>query len=406
MAPLKILHLASSTGGGAGIAAKRIALATGELQTSILLSRESNIVKANVDRIKNLQKVTESKLVSFLQHPGFVSKGTLVTPLSVSFYRLLEETVKSVQWDVIHVHATYNFVSAEDLERLASSCDKLVMTMHDERIFSGGCHYTMGCNGFKTLCKGCPQVRKPFRGLVLSDHEVRIQSFKRLSRSNVCVTTPSAWLRDSAQSSSALKNIPITLIRNCVPKLFRLERPARIPSRQSRDSVISFGFISKEIHNPYKGFKVLEKAIQGLTKEKRERIKLRILGQGLVAKSICDFEQYVSNSDEETYKFLQLIDVLIVPSIQDNLPNVMLEALVSGKVVIGSNVGGVGEILNLFRMPTFAPGDFLTLAKIMQKLDLGAFNKEEIHQTAWKMFSPETIADQLFNLYLGVSTPS
>jgi glycosyltransferase involved in cell wall biosynthesis len=43
-----------------------------------------------------------------------------------------------------------------------------------------------------------------------------------------------------------------------------------------------------------------------------------------------------------------VMDVLIVPSTHDNLPNVMGEALMSGVGLIGSNVGGIPEIVKSF----------------------------------------------------------
>ena len=45
-------------------------------------------------------------------------------------------------------------------------------------------------------------------------------------------------------------------------------------------------------------------------------------------------------------RYLRACDVLCLPSLNEGMPNVLLEALASGKPVAATNVGGIAEVLN------------------------------------------------------------
>jgi glycosyltransferase involved in cell wall biosynthesis len=97
-------------------------------------------------------------------------------------------------------------------------------------------------------------------------------------------------------------------------------------------------------------------------------------------------------------EILSTVDLLVVPSNQDNSPSVIGEALSMGITVIGSRTGGITEILDDFRMPTFKVGEHDDLAnKIMNLTELR--QKEEIREQSKKYFSEEIIADKLFKIY-------
>jgi glycosyltransferase involved in cell wall biosynthesis len=51
------------------------------------------------------------------------------------------------------------------------------------------------------------------------------------------------------------------------------------------------------------------------------------------------------NSFEELRKVYSMADILIIPSYQDNLPNVMLEALFCGTPVISFDDGGMKDVI-------------------------------------------------------------
>lgn len=100
-----------------------------------------------------------------------------------------------------------------------------------------------------------------------------------------------------------------------------------------------------------KGFNTFLKALLNINK-KGYKIRPCLIGRGN-NESINDFlksnfSQYLL-SDSVPYSFMPNIynssDIVIVPSLYENCPLVVLEAMSSGKIVIASNVGGIPEII-------------------------------------------------------------
>lgn len=78
---------------------------------------------------------------------------------------------------------------------------------------------------------------------------------------------------------------------------------------------------------------------------------------------------------EQIKKFYDEIDLLIVPSIADPLPTVVIEAMARGCIVIGSNVDGIPELLGDKRL-LFNVGDSIALKNKI--LEITAIKEDEI----------------------------
>jgi glycosyltransferase involved in cell wall biosynthesis len=90
---------------------------------------------------------------------------------------------------------------------------------------------------------------------------------------------------------------------------------------------------------------------------------------------------------------------VIVPSNQDNSPSVIGEALAMGVPVIGSDAGGIPEILRNFQMPIFSVGDVKQLTELITHWK-PQINREVIREKAKKEFSEEVVGRELSNIYL------
>jgi glycosyltransferase involved in cell wall biosynthesis len=95
---------------------------------------------------------------------------------------------------------------------------------------------------------------------------------------------------------------------------------------------------------------------------------------------------------------LATIDLVIVPSLEDNLPSTMLEGLASGCHVVGSRTGGITEILDKIGMKTFQPSSH---SEIVQAL-LSFLKKphERKRNPFMDQFSYESVAQSLVGIYL------
>jgi glycosyltransferase involved in cell wall biosynthesis len=106
---------------------------------------------------------------------------------------------------------------------------------------------------------------------------------------------------------------------------------------------------------PEKGPDMLVEAMAALVKRRTAPVGLAILGAGVVEPAlrrrvgelgIADRVSFLGRrTHDEVPRWISALDVLCLPSRREGCPNVVLEALASGRPVVASSVGGVPELL-------------------------------------------------------------
>ena len=140
---MKVLHLTTSLSGGAGIASARVNNALNLIGVdSTILSRNSFIDHSKLSSIQTLF----SSANTLLQSKVLQNSNDLVTPLSVNIIDRNANILNSA--DLIHVHSYYNFLNTSLLKFLVAMRKPIFFTLHDQRLFTGGCHYSRDCNNY------------------------------------------------------------------------------------------------------------------------------------------------------------------------------------------------------------------------------------------------------------------
>lgn len=386
---MKIVHLTTSFSGGAGIASVRVndALNLVGIESRIL-SRDNYPESKKIKYIRRLKSSTNTIFQSkFVQN-----SNDLVTPFSVNFLEIQSKLLSMA--DIVHIHSYYNLLNHSFLKNLMSIPKAVFFTMHDQRLFTGGCHYSRDCTKYLNFCGNCPQVNIPFRSLIKKSFINQQAIFSNVA--NVRIISPSFWLKSIASESKILSKTPIRVIRNPIPKIF-FDYP--IISHRNSDS-IRIAFVAANLDNPYKGFKTFAEAINKIALTNKRRITVVLIGKGgnkAFNSNVC-VDKVLAQNNLEMAELLSSVDLLVVPSNQDNSPSVIGEALSMGVSVIGSRIGGITEILNEFGMPTFKVGAHDELSEKI--LEMGNFNqKKEIREKSKKYFSEELIANNLIEFY-------
>jgi glycosyltransferase involved in cell wall biosynthesis len=367
---MKIVHLATSLGGGAGIAARRISEAQYENNMDVTLIAHNG----NAATLRKHEKILPrtvfspiaSKTLTFFQSSVIQRDLRLTTPLSLTRDLFSIDEVKLA--DLVHFHAFYNLATVDNIISL-SRHKNVVVTLHDQRFFTGGCHYSFDCKGFQSGCAKCPQVRRIFNQIPrfsLKESEKEIKNSK-----SIRFISPSKWLADIASSSALLSGQEFTVLPNPVPKDFQ----SHISNRRPKDR-IKLGFISENLNNPYKGLSLLIQALRKV--DNPEKFELLLFGHSeslalpenisIKVKSFSDTAGSV-----EAYKSC---DVIVVPSLQDNSPSVVSEALMCGIPVLGSDTGGIPEVLKEFGMQVFESGSVESLTTALNGLRISPVSKE------------------------------
>ena len=259
--------------------------------------------------------------------------------------------IAAINPDIINLHwICGGFAPIEALSKLKKP---IVWTFHDMWAFTGGCHYSGECDRYQKSCGSCPQLGSN-RDWDLS-RWIWQRKAKAWQNLNLTVVTPSHWLADAARSSSLLKNVPVEVIGNGIdPQIYQphdSKIARQILNLPSDKKIILFGALDST-QDKRKGFPLLFAALQKLQSllESPEAVELVVFGASTPANP-PDFgfkTRYIGKlSDDVSLSLLYAAaDVFVAPSIQDNLPNTILEAMFCGTPCAAFKIGGIPDLID------------------------------------------------------------
>lgn len=252
---------------------------------------------------------------------------TLVSTRAISQKKIL--SLAKSDNTVFHIHNWYNLIPEAQIYELSRTGFPVVVTLHDQRLLTGGCHYTFDCTQFTNGCSNCPTIIK-----ALNQMPERVVS-NRTKHLGVCNTqpwltyvAPSRWMESEAKKSKLSSTISNVFIPNVLGPSFKIEarNKARNPGEKLR-----IGIASMDSNSYVKGGDVIRE-LTSMAEDGRSHFELLFLK---------DF----ASTAEKTGEFWQQLDFLLVSSRADNSPNVIHEAHQHGVPVIASQVGGISELL-------------------------------------------------------------
>lgn len=326
--PLKVAVLSSASGGGAGIAARRVVDA---LNLSDQVRADFIDILALGGRMPddavppgNMSNRTISDTHFTVEFPGYV-RGWLIDLL--------------MQFDILNIHWASYLLGLSEIEELSLRGLPILFTCHDYYYFTGGCHYPATCTNFKTACVGCPQVNQDWcpRAVIASNLKLKKRIF---SRANVHLSAPSAFLVNQAidaevicpEKGHVIRN-PYTPIpglsrlgRACPPKIVLMADSMAERRKAMRLAIESLGLAWHELKQ---------------NGQDRRPFLVEIIGSAdalfTSAVACAGFDHVMRGriSDHtEIARILSHSDFLLSCSFEDNWPNVLVEAGAYGVVPI------------------------------------------------------------------------
>jgi glycosyltransferase involved in cell wall biosynthesis len=237
------------------------------------------------------------------------------------------------------------------IESLARLGRPLIWTMHDMWTFTGGCHYDEGCGRYVEACGRCP-VLGSSRPWDLSRWVMRRK--RRAWRGlPVTLVAPSRWLAEQAQAASLFRDRPVRVIPNGLDlDRFQPVDPGlarRLLGLPPERSYLLFGAFDPGGERR-KGFGLLQAALQRLAESGwRDRLDLLVVGAtapaGPLDLGLRTHFLGVLHDELSMALALAAADAVVVPSTQENLPNMAIEAFACGRPCIGFAVGGLPDIV-------------------------------------------------------------
>lgn len=258
--------------------------------------------------------------------------------------------VQEINPDIIHLHWACN--GYLKIESLAKFKCPIVWTLHDMWAFTGGCHYTQDCERYTEGCGMCPQLGST----QLNDlsRKTWLRKSKAWSDLNLTVITPSRWMAQCAESSPLFKQFDIKVIPNGIDtqkyKPFNAQL-ARDALNLPKDKLLVLFGAGSGSDDPRKGFQYLLSALQKLNLDRwGDRLELVIFGDSGTANSLSiDLKTHYLgrlNDDVSLALAYSSADLFVAPSVQDNLPNTVVEALACGIPCLAFNIGGMSDMID------------------------------------------------------------
>jgi glycosyltransferase involved in cell wall biosynthesis len=272
--------------------------------------------------------------------------------------------LQKLDYDVLHLHwINQRFIKLQDLPKNKP----IVWTLHDSWPFCGICHYFLDCERYQTHCGDCPMLHSgKEKDLAYRIFEEKLRAYCNL---NLHIVTPSRWLGECAKQSALFGRFPVMIIPNCletdvyrplseqeiderlsvaIERNLELHVVKRAAGEKAAKPLILYGAMNAATDR-IKGFASLLSALQTLDKQGFEA-NLVVFGAS-ESDLPMQFEHinvhfigYVSDTDLLVTLY-NLANVMVVPSLTENLSCAIMESLSCATPVCCFAIGGNGDMV-------------------------------------------------------------
>ena len=313
--------------------------------------------------------------------------------------------------DVIHLSwVNQGMLSMAGIRKILRSGKPVVWTMHDLWPATGICHYTRGCERFKSGCGYCPLLGgKHHRDLSAKVWKRKHAAYQgKLIHFVAC----SKWLEREARQSGLLAGQRVTSIPNPIDT--HVYRPqdkaqAREECHLPQDRKLML-FVSQRVTDPRKGLDYFVEAIDKLVADHPEaRKKLGVIILGGRSEEVADrlplpaYPLGYVNDERRVVSVYNAADTFVLPSLEDNLPNTIMEAMACGVPCVAFRVGGIPEMIDHKRdgyVAEYRRADDLAqgIYWVLAEADPGELSAKALHKVATR-YSQHAVAVEYIETY-------
>jgi len=378
--------------GGAEIYVRRAAekLVQQGLEVIVITTNSKISIKPSIEE-KNGVKIYRIHPLNIYAIYNTLSKPALIKPiwygidlLNLHSYKVIKDILIREKPDIVHIHNFKGFSLA--FNAVESLNVPLIFTAHD---------YFIGCpreNLFRSSCEVCHAPP------IICRLYAKIQRYMKDNKPDV-VTAPSQFVIDKLKKDGFFEQVRTMKL----PLGIELAGNEKIEKDYETIDILYVGRV-----NRYKGLHILINAFKEL---EHKNIHLHVVGEGEdmeESKKIAGFNSniifYGFMPDRELVELYKKANVAVVPSIWCEVFGVVIiESFKYGTPVIGSNIGGIPELVeNGYNGYLFEAGNVVQLKKVLENLIENPKELKRLSDNAFefvKKYSMEEHTKRLKKLY-------
>ena len=317
-----ILNTSERTG-GAAVAAGRLGKALGQAGIQV-----DKLIRENswLNRFRFYWERLIIFLCNHLNRKNLFAVSIANTGMDLSGHPLVKDA------DIIHLHwINQGFLSLKDIEELVKLNKPIVWTMHDMWPCTGICHHARDCEKFQMGCESCFFLKSLYK------------------EANITFVGCSRWLSGRAKKSYLLRDKTVLSIPNPIDtEVYHpmdQDMTRELLGLPSGKRLLLFGALN--VTDKRKGIDYL---IEALRKIEKQDVELVVFGQvkddirGLFPVPIHSMG-YLSD-ESKIVALYNAVDMFITSSLEENLPNTIMESMACGTPCVGFEIGGIPEMID------------------------------------------------------------
>lgn len=400
--------------GGAAIAAKRLSDALNKEHIKVgMLVRDKRGNDLDVLTVRQSPKLTYNFVMERVKIwiNNLFSRKDLFTVSIANKGSKITQLPEFKNADIIHLHwINQGFLSLKEIKRIIDSGKPIVWTMHDMWPITGICHHARTCTKYTFECKDCPFIHNKYitKDLSYKVFHRKMEIYQRSIKPMNFVGC-SEWLMQKAIDSALTEhqnvlNIPNPINTDVFKPLNTADCRKHFGLPQNM-KLILFG--AAKTTNKRKGIEYFINACLELRQTASTPIGIVLYGE--------DSDQlqdrftlptyslgYIRN-EKDIIKLYNAVDLFALPSLEENLPNSIMEAMACGVPCVGFDIGGIPELIDHLHNGYIAKYKSSTDLAQGLKWVLENNNEHNLSQGARRKvlesFSEKIVAKQYINLY-------
>ncbi len=306
------------------------------------------------------------------------------------------------QAEIVHLHWINGFINLHTIGKIGVP---VVWTLRDMWPFTGGCHYSMGCERYKSGCGNCAQLHSIHKWDIT---RIENKYKKRSLPDNLTVVGLSDWISTCAAESQIFRGKRIETIGNNISDIRFFPLNQSIARRElglpSGKKIVLVG--ANKVNNFYKGFDLFLGSLETINTEDIHLLIFGSIAQATLDKLEVDYTSLGFVESDEKLRFAySAADVFVAPSRMEAFGKTLVEALACGTPVVCFDATGPKDIIQ-HKVTGYKarPFDEKDLAKgidwvLEQPIDEQLKMRGLARAHMMNNFSPDVIAHKYQSLY-------